>query len=105
MSIADGKSVSFEVDIAESMRLLLPPGSVQPRGFSWTRCGSLVKRWREVKNRFKTNNLMKELEAVWAFSLGIATVICTRGSNLGRKTPQLKAVPDVANPTQAFPRR
>jgi hypothetical protein len=50
VSIADGKSVSFEVDIAESMRLLLPPGSVQPRTFH----GQDVEVWSNVGKRLKT---------------------------------------------------
>jgi hypothetical protein len=50
VSIADGKSASFEVDIAESMRLLLR-WKRSAKGFSWTRCGSSVKRWKEVKNQ------------------------------------------------------
>ena len=50
MSIADGKSASFEVDIAESMRLLLR-WKRSAKGFSWTRRGSSVKRWKEVKNQ------------------------------------------------------
>jgi hypothetical protein len=82
--IADGKPASLEVDVAESMRLLLPPGSTQPRAFH----GQDVEAWSNIgkksKNKFQTTKF-EELEVVWAFLLGVATVMCWRGPNVGRK--------------------
>jgi hypothetical protein len=55
VSIADGKSVSFEVDIAESMRLvLLPPGSVQPRAFH----GQDMEVWSNIGKKFENIRLL-----------------------------------------------
>src|ERR1700722_7680500 len=85
--IADGKPDSLEVDVAESMRLLLPPGSTQPRAFH----RQDVEAWSNIGKKSKKKFQTPKFEERARGSLGILARRCDRNVLEGTKCRQKNA--------------